>query len=239
MRTGVLFDFDDTLVETTIYFNHAKDRFAGIMSSLGFPAGEALETLNKFDIRNVKLCGGFLKECFPKALGETYDYYCTLYGREINKTLRKEIEDLGWWVFAQPVVPVKNAEGVLERLFGRFPLFLTTRGDPAVQKDRIEKSGLSRWFKKIYVLAEKNENVYREIALEQQITPQVSWVVGNSMKSDVNTALKAGFNSIYIHHPHTWDYEDELPVGGHISVDSILDVIRVMGQGDQPVDKIP
>lgn len=239
MRSGILIDFDDTLVETTVYFNQAKDSFAGIMSSLGFPVQEALATLNRFDIRNVKLCGGFLKECFPRALGETYEAYCRAYGRGIKQTLKKEIEELGWQVFSQPVEPVKNAAEVLEKLSGRFPLYLTTRGDPELQRERIAQSGLSRWFKRIYILAEKNEKTYRGIAFEQQISPPLSWVVGNSMKSDVNPALRAGFRSIYIHHPHTWDYEDELPVGGHVSVDSIIDILRVLGQGDQPVDKLP
>jgi putative hydrolase of the HAD superfamily len=239
LRSGMLFDFDDTLVETTIYFNQAKDSFAGIMSSLGFPAVEALSTLNRFDIRNVKLYGGFYKECFPRALGETYEYYCQACGREINQKLKKEIEEMGWLVFSQPVEPVKNAAEVLEKLAGRFPLYLATRGDPEMQQERIEQSGLSHWFNKIYILAEKNEKTYRRIASEQQLSPQVSWVVGNSMKSDVNPALRAGFKSIYVYHPHTWDYEDELPVGGHVSVDSIMDILWVLGQGVQLVDKVP
>ncbi|TEB09878.1 HAD hydrolase-like protein [Pelotomaculum propionicicum] len=239
MRCGLLFDFDDTLVETTVYFNQAKQRFAQIMSSLGFPAAEALATLNSFDIRNVKQAGGFLKECFPRALGETYEYYCQAHGKKISLTLKKEIEELGWQVFSQPVEPVENAADVLEKLSGRFPLYLTTRGDPELQMDRIKQSGLSCWFSKIYVLAEKNENAYRRIAFEQKISPPVSWVVGNSMKSDINPALRAGFKSIYIHHPHTWDYEDEAPLGGHVSVESVKDILGVLEQGDQLVDKLP
>lgn len=229
MRSGVLFDFDDTLVETTVHFNRAKGRFARIMTGLGFPAEEALATLNQFDIRNVQLCGGFLKECFPRALGETYEHYCKISGKDYSQALRKEIEDLGWWVYEQPATPISGAEEVLGALHGRFPLFLVTKGDPVVQTDRVEKSGLSRWFEKVYVLADKNVLAYRNIASERRIRPPASWVVGNSMKSDINPALKAGFQCIYIHHPHTWDYEDEEPVGGHVSVDSINDVLKVVG----------
>jgi putative hydrolase of the HAD superfamily len=198
------------------------------MSSLHFPAAEALETLNRFDIRNVKHCGGFFKECFPRALGETYDFYCKHFKREINHDLRNEIEDLGWQVYELPVEPIKNAGIVLKELHGRYPLYLATRGEKAVQETRLEQSGLAQWFKKIYVLTQKNTDTYLSIADEQQIAPQSSWVVGNSMKSDINPAIKAGFNSIYIQHPHTWDYEKEEPIGGHINAESILDVLRII-----------
>jgi putative hydrolase of the HAD superfamily len=113
MQCGILFDFDDTLVETTVHFNAAKEKFAGIMSSLNFPAEEALDVLNRNDIRNVRQCGGFFKECFPRALGETYEYYCRTFNRDINRALKKEIEDLGWQVYEQPAEPVKDAGTVL------------------------------------------------------------------------------------------------------------------------------
>lgn len=228
MQSGVLFDFDDTLVETTVHFNAAKEKFAGIMQSLHFPVEEALEVLNRNDIRNVRHCGGFFKECFPRALGETYEYYCNIFNREINYALKKEIEGLGWQVYEQPARPIKNAGRVLESLYGRYPLFLATRGEQSVQKARLEQSGLARWFKNVYVLSEKNTGAYRQIAEEQRISPQSSWVIGNSMKSDINPALKAGYKSIYIHHPHTWDYEDEEPIGGHINVENLLDVLSII-----------
>lgn len=228
MQCGVLFDFDDTLVETTIHFNAAKEKFARIMSSLNFPAAEALEILNRNDIRNVRHCGGFFKECFPHALGQTYEYYCNIYKREIDYNLKKEIEALGWRVYKQPAEPIENADAVLKILYCRYPLYLATRGESSVQNARLEQSGLAPWFKKIYVLSEKNTEAYRQIALEQRLTPQSSWVIGNSMKSDINPALKAGFRSIYIHHPHTWDYEDEEPIGGHINVESLLDILNII-----------
>ena len=34
-------------------------------------------------------------------------------------------------------------------------------------------------------------------------------MVGNSPRSDVNPALAAGLNAVYIPHPHTWRLERE------------------------------
>ncbi len=98
-KRGCIFDFDDTLVETTIYYDTAKERFAARMREMGFPANEALHTLNRFDISNVLKCGGFHKECFPNALVQTYEYYCGQDGLEVCPDTRKWMGDLGWWVF--------------------------------------------------------------------------------------------------------------------------------------------
>lgn len=141
MAAGILFDFDDTLVETTVYFNVAKDRFAGIMEGLGFPPEEALNALNRFDIENVRKCGGFFKQCFPEALGQTYEFYCKSYGVAHERLRRKEIEGLGWWVFSQPVRPVPGAEDVLSSLHGRFPFFWRLKETPACNMKESVRAG--------------------------------------------------------------------------------------------------
>ena len=39
--------------------------------------------------------------------------------------------------------------------------------------------------------------------------PERTWMVGNSPKSDVNPALAAGLNAVFIPHAHTWVLEKE------------------------------
>ncbi len=34
-------------------------------------------------------------------------------------------------------------------------------------------------------------------------------MIGNSPRSDINPALAAGLNAVYIPHPHTWQLEHE------------------------------
>jgi putative hydrolase of the HAD superfamily len=37
--------------------------------------------------------------------------------------------------------------------------------------------------------------------------PRRTWMIGNSPKSDVNSALEAGLNAVFIPHAHTWTLE--------------------------------
>ncbi|MGA2593998.1 MAG: hydrolase, partial [Bryobacteraceae bacterium] len=35
----------------------------------------------------------------------------------------------------------------------------------------------------------------------------LAWMAGNSAKSDINPALEAGLNAVFIPHSHTWGLE--------------------------------
>ena len=37
----------------------------------------------------------------------------------------------------------------------------------------------------------------------------VTWMIGNSPKSDINPALEAGLNAVLVPHPHTWVLEHQ------------------------------
>ena len=42
---------------------------------------------------------------------------------------------------------------------------------------------------------------------EWKLTPGRTWMVGNSPKSDINPALAAGLNAVYVPHDRTWHLE--------------------------------
>lgn len=227
-KRACIFDFDDTLVETTVYFKQAKDKFAAIMDKQEFPVEEALVKLNHFDIENVQKCGGFAKECFPNALTRTYEYFCDKFSKEVCQTIRKDLEDIGWWVFDQPPDVLEGVIEVLDELSNKYPLILATKGDPVLQAARLSESGVGDYFGKVYILFHKTEKEFRQIAAEQNLDVINSWVIGNSMKGDINPAIKAGFQGIHVFHPHTWDYEVEEPVGEHFDVQNISEILDII-----------
>lgn len=227
-KRGCIFDFDDTLVETTIYYDKAKDKFAEKMSGFGFPVEEALDILNQFDIKNVIKCGGFHKECFPNALVETYEHFCSKHGIEVCQITAQWMEDLGWWVFEQPAELIDGVIEALELLKGKIPLYMATKGDAKIQKARINESGLGKYFEAIYIVPDKTHTEYSGIAAENGLKPAESWIVGNSMKGDINPGIKSGFNCIHVFHHNTWDFEEEAPVGEHYSVRSIREVPSIV-----------
>ena len=103
-------------------------------------------------------------------------------------------------------------EGVIETLdylSPRYSLVLLTKGDVEEQKLKVERSGIEELFRQVVIVQEKDVATYHRVAKELQVVPKQTWMVGNSPRSDINPALAAGLNAVYIPHPHTWRLEHE------------------------------
>lgn len=237
MKKGCIFDFDDTLVETTIFYDIAKEKFAAKMLEIGSPVEESLYVLNQFDISNVLQCGGFHKECFPMALVQTYEYFCKKRGSQMCSVTAKSMEEIGWWVYEQPAQIIDGVEETLDRLKGRIPLYLATKGDQEIQKRRITQSGIGHYFEAVYIVPDKTPSEYLTIARENGLDPAMSWVIGNSMKGDINPGIRSGFNCIHVFHHNTWDFEEEEPVGKFLAVKSIRDAHQIVLSSDPTANK--
>ena len=81
---------------------------------------------------------------------------------------------------------------------------MCTKGHPEEQKLKIDRSGLGHYFHHTAIVREKDVECYRELARRPYVNGGPCWMIGNSPKSDINPALEAGWNAIYIPHPHTW-----------------------------------
>jgi putative hydrolase of the HAD superfamily len=62
----------------------------------------------------------------------------------------------------------------------------------------------------VEVLPEKNDAAYRALAHLHECDHGRTWMIGNSPKSDINPALAAGLNAIFIPHGATWVLEHEV-----------------------------
>src|SRR5437667_2711518 len=76
---------------------------------------------------------------------------------------------------------------------------------------KVERSGLKDYFSAIEIVAEKDAATYRSITSKYAFANDSTWMVGNSPKSDINPALAAGLNAVFVPHGDTWILEhDEL-----------------------------
>jgi putative hydrolase of the HAD superfamily len=103
-------------------------------------------------------------------------------------------------------------EGVvetLEYLSPRHDLTLFTKGHPEEQKLKIDRSGLGPFFGHTAIVKEKDATAYRRLVEERGMDPERTWMIGNSPKSDINPALEAGLNAVFVPHAHTWVLEKQ------------------------------
>jgi putative hydrolase of the HAD superfamily len=74
---------------------------------------------------------------------------------------------------------------------------------------KVERSGLKEYFAAVEIVAEKDAPTYGQIIAKYALPVPYTWMVGNSPKSDVNPALEAGLNAVFVPHDMTWVLEHE------------------------------
>ncbi len=149
---------------------------------------------------------------FTKSLVETYR---RLAERAVTDDDLAQVRSFGETIFHHPIELMSGVEETLAYLAPRHQLILLTKGDEEEQKLKIENSGLAAYFASMLIVAEKDVAVYRTLVQELHLDATLTWMIGNSPRSDINPALAAGLNAIFIPHPHTWQLEtqDVLHIG--------------------------
>jgi len=195
------------------------------MQRAGFDGKASLIKLDEIDISYIEEYG-FLRERYPYSLGKTYEYFCKKNGKKINLILKKKVEDIGWHVFRQVPELVDGAYYVLETLREKYLLILATLGDPRVQEEKIRLTGLDKFFSDVNVLKHKNVEEYQAIVKKHNLNKEETWIIGNSVRSDLNPGLKLGLNCILI--PYlSWKFEDEKPISkNYLELNTLIEVLE-------------
>ncbi len=197
------------------------------MSDFGFPETEVLDKLDEIDISHIRE-QGFAKERYPVSLIKTYRYYCEKAGRKTDPETERKITDIGWNVFRRVPECVDGAEQVLDILKEHYLLILVTLGDPEIQSHKIEQSGLKTYFSAIHILNYKSVDEYQQILKGHRLRREETWIIGNSVRSDLNPGLRLGLNCILIPST-TWKFEEEEPVSNqYIQVSSLHEILHYL-----------
>jgi putative hydrolase of the HAD superfamily len=198
-------DADDTLWENNVFFEQTIDKFASLLEPLGFSPQYTENILNETERRNIRQYGYGVKS-FGRSLEDTY---MKLAGNFARREMLQEIHKL---VEGLETVPPKILDGVpdtLAYLAQRHRLILLSKGDTAEQAAKVERSGLQSYFEAIEIVAEKNVHTYAHVVEQFHVVKSSGWMIGNSPRSDINPALEAGLNAVFIPHPDTWHHEHD------------------------------
>jgi putative hydrolase of the HAD superfamily len=110
-------------------------------------------------------------------------------------------------IMEQPIELIAGVQATLEYLSTRHDLTLFTKGHPEEQKLKIDRSGLGIYFGHTAIVREKDAESYAGLVRDRGLDVSRTWMVGNSPKSDINPALAAGLNAVFVPHDRTWHLE--------------------------------
>jgi len=202
-RNTLLIDADDTLWENNIFFEKVIAQFVLRLEHLGYTLDYVRRILNETERRNIRQHGYGVRS-FMRSLEETY---LKLAGNMARREIVKEIEQIGAELENTPPHILDGVPETLAYLSKHHRLILLTKGEHAEQAGKVERSGLQSHFEAIEIVLEKDSQTYGRMIEQFKIVKSQGWMVGNSPRSDINPALQAGLNAVFIPHAATWELE--------------------------------
>ena len=201
----LLIDADDTLWENNIYFERAIAKFISYLDHKEHTPEQVRLTLNDVERRNI-VSHGYGLHSFAHALVDTFE---KLSVDPVTPEMHEKIHSFAHEIAEHPVEIIAGVPETLEYLCQKHHLILMTKGNIAEQSGKIERSGLKDFFSAVEIVPEKNVPTYRSIVDKYGLSRPASWMVGNSPKSDINPAIGAGINAVFVPHDNTWILEHE------------------------------
>ncbi len=195
-----IFDADDTLWESGLYFRRAEEDFTALMTSLGFNPEETRSEIHIRDIERLSVTG----------------YGARPYMATLKLILKEKVTHLTPYMLASidyisnsllhhPLVLLPGVLDSLSQLHSAGKrMFVYTMGEEDHQIDKFYRSGISEYFEHCTVVALKTKETMIELLASAGVDPAQACMIGNSPRSDINPAIGCGVNAVYLQRPHTW-----------------------------------
>src|ERR1700730_2105437 len=201
----LLIDADDTLWENNIYFERAIANFISFLNHHEYSPEQVREVLNQVE-RESLVTHGYGLHSFAYSLVETFE---RLAVESLTPALHETISGFAHTIAGHPVEILAGVPETLQYLSKRHHLILMTKGAVPEQTGKVERSGLKQYFSAIEIVSEKDVSTYHSVISKYELLPDATWMIGNSPKSDINPALAAGLNAVFVPHGATCVREHE------------------------------
>src|ERR1700680_1323815 len=155
-RNTLMIDADDTLWENNVFFEKLIEDFITLVNPCGYTPTYNRHMLNETERKNIRQYGYGVRS-FGRSLEETYLKLADqMVRRETLAQIHGPVRELD-------PTPPKILDAVPETLAyltERHRLILFTKGEPAEQAAKVERSGLQGLFEFIEMVNEKDPETY-------------------------------------------------------------------------------
>jgi putative hydrolase of the HAD superfamily len=234
-KQTLIFDLDDTLAHCNKYFRDTINKFVDQIQ-------EWFETLTKEEIKQKQLeidlksieQHGLHSSRFPESLVSTYIDFSERYNKEIEQKKVEKVRRIGQSVFEIEVQPFPYIYEVLNELQeDGHNLYLYTGGDEANQSRKIVQLELETYFEgNVFIYEHKNTDALKQVLQKINADPKVTWMIGNSLKTDIKPAVELGIHAVHIPSELEWSYNvikiDIDPKGELLTVNSLLQLPEIL-----------
>ena len=240
----IIFDLDDTLVETSDVYWRARKSFVEVLQTEQFNSEMVIDVFEEIDSLNMEKLG-FSPRRYMKSMLETYEKILLKYKRRsCNQTL-DNIKSCGRIVLEQLPQPIEGARDLLEWASAHFKLAILTRGENEFQRRKLHYSSLLKYFNFVQVVTTKDSNKFAGVIKDAGFCSKDTWIIGDSIKSDINPGIELAAKCIlyvYTHHTYYWRQEYGFPADGSFymiyELNKAIDILK-SPQSFEMVSELP
>jgi putative hydrolase of the HAD superfamily len=184
---------DDTLIATTALYEKAKDSFDAYLAPYGVSRDE-LERVYDQAERHLFAVYGYSRARFPASFEQTLKHFIP----DATPEMIAEVRGFGEKVFDTPADLLPGVDKAMELLFAKYPVYLVTQGDKSVQEDRIAQLPFRDKFTDVFIIEKKSKETFENLAAQLGYAPGDVAMMGDSLKSDINTSVAAGLRAYWV-----------------------------------------
>jgi len=222
-----IFDADDTLWESALYFRRAEEDFVSLMESLGFQPELIRDQVHQRDIERLAVTGYGARPYMETLRGIIEEKVST-----ITPYIVDSIEYISNCLLHHPLVLLPGVLKTLQRMHDAGKTMLVyTMGEEDHQRDKFNRSGIAPFFRELIVVPVKTEETMKELLASTGVSPEKACMIGNSPRSDINPAIGCSVNALYFKRALTWQAEQtEFAEPGLVTtVTCISDILKLSG----------
>jgi putative hydrolase of the HAD superfamily len=225
----LIFDADDTLWENNIHYIKAADNLVQLLSETGVTKSSLEEEFQLVEKQVVKE-KGYGSKNYLFILETLYQRYMPSFKKDnYQQRFNRICQDFEAHVVNPPnVFPV--VPKILNMLAEKYKIYVLTKGNIAEQQQKLRNSDLLHLFDYAFVETEKDIHTYQRILHDMSWRAAETCMIGNSPKSDINPALRAGLYAVFIPYRFTWVFDDE-PIQANkerlITIESFSDLTSI------------
>lgn len=236
MIKAIFVDMDDTLIVNQVLYEQAEAMLWGYLRHFGITEKEVHDAFLTID----------------KALFETYSYSRERMPASFEAVLRhfvidadaemvSIVRDFAETIFNTVAKVKPGTPEAIDLLTQNFPVYIVTQGDKSVQEDRISHLPFLNELSGTFVVDKKSQKTFADIAQYLGFAPDEVVMIGDSLKSDIVTAVDAGLHAVWVeaHNSQLHEGSKDFPKERAYKFSSLLEAARHLVKYQTPAPAAP
>jgi len=226
----VIFDADNTLWDVESLYNDARRAFCSYVMDLlsrqplkGELVDEHIDALQKQRDIQLEKTHGYSSSRFARSFEDTLSFLLPFSSPDEMRHVR----NLAMSVFETEAATCVGLESAIDALSQRYCLAIITSGERWVQERRLAAFRFRERFSRAEIVDRKSPKVFDDFCLREGVDRGRSWVVGDSLRSDILPAIQVGLRAVHFEAPN-WAYEGTHKPDGTLSARTMQGVVELL-----------